>query len=130
MKNNNNSNKNKITNPILHIHIQISLSSKFQIQQFWFYGKCFFKKWYICSKQKKNEYQHWFLHTQIGLSIKFQFKLTTLFFPYLKRVFWVSNKLNKKSPPNHNQILHIWIRLCTELQFKLEILIFLDQIYP
>ena len=40
MKNNNNNNnktnkqKNKITNPILHIYIQISLSSKFQIQQF------------------------------------------------------------------------------------------------
>ena len=49
MKNNNNNNnnkikKNKMTNAILHIHIQISLSSKFQIQQFWFFGKNFPKK--------------------------------------------------------------------------------------
>ena len=41
-------------------------------------------------------------------------------------LFWVSNKFSE----NYHRILHIRIRLCTEFQFKLTILIFLDQICP
>ena len=60
--------------------MQISLGKNFSLnRQFWFFGPNLPKK-YFWSKTKKCERYHWILHTWIGLSTKFQLKLTILIF--------------------------------------------------
>ena len=52
------------------LHIRISLSSIFQLQQFWFFGINFQKR-ILPIKSRKNEHHHWVVHIRITLSTKF-----------------------------------------------------------
>ena len=61
------------------LHIRISLGSRFQLQQFWFFGRNSQKRAFPI-KNRKNEPRHWVMHIRISLNTKFQLKLIILIF--------------------------------------------------
>ena len=86
------------------------------------------QKWYFQTK-KKNENYHRIIHSQINQDSKFQLQRTILIFGtnFQKKVYFRS-KAEKSE--HHYWILHNWISLSTNFQFKLTIAIFFGARFP